>query len=104
MNSLPSAPLDLAGLRRYYRDMAEDTTETVDIDQLERLLKSYDDVPIEIRPNGEIRIKGTPSIRKPLTMKANLGGEYCGRCPDRVWCRWWPPFRAPRQVNSPHES
>jgi hypothetical protein len=51
------------------------------IDQLERLLNSEEDVPIQILPNGEIRQLGqTTSAEmgnmKPLTMRENLGGEY----------------------------
>jgi hypothetical protein len=51
------------------------------IDELERLLNSEEDTPIQILPNGEIREIGrvTPSDmggKKPLTMKENLGGEY----------------------------
>ncbi len=51
------------------------------IDELERLLNSEEDIPIQILPNGEIRQIGqtTPSElgnKKPLTMKENLGGEY----------------------------
>ncbi len=51
------------------------------IDELERLLNSEEDIPIQILPNGEIRQIGqaTPSDmggKKPLTMRENLGGEY----------------------------
>lgn len=51
------------------------------IDELEKLLNSEEEVPIQILPNGEIRQVGraTPSetgTKKPLTMKENLGGEY----------------------------
>jgi hypothetical protein len=51
------------------------------IDELERLLNSEEDIPIQIFPNGEIRQLGqvTPAEtggRKPLTMRENLGGEY----------------------------
>jgi hypothetical protein len=51
------------------------------IDELERLLNSEEDTPIQILPNGEIReIGGATSAdignKKPLTMKENLGGEY----------------------------
>lgn len=53
------------------------------LDELELLLNSEEDVPIQILPNGEIRQIGhaTPSEfgnKKPLTMKENLGGEYRG--------------------------
>jgi hypothetical protein len=53
------------------------------IDELERLLNSEEDIPIQILPNGEIRQLGhaTPAEmggKKPLTMRENLGGEYCG--------------------------
>lgn len=51
------------------------------IDELEKLLNSEEEVPIQILPNGEIRPVGraTPAetgTKKPLTMKENLGGEY----------------------------
>ena len=51
------------------------------IDDLERLLNSEEDTPIQILPNGEIREVGQASSsemgsKKPLTMKENLGGEY----------------------------
>jgi len=51
------------------------------IDDLERLLNSEEDTPIQILPNGEIREVGQASAadmgtKKPLTMKENLGGEY----------------------------
>ncbi|HWM32070.1 MAG TPA: hypothetical protein VNO69_10290 [Methyloceanibacter sp.] len=51
------------------------------IDELERLLNSEEDTPIQILPNGEIREIGGATVaemgsKKPLTMKENLGGEY----------------------------
>ena len=51
------------------------------IDDLEKLLNSEEDTPIQILPNGEIRQVGQASApeigsKKPLTMKENLGGEY----------------------------
>jgi hypothetical protein len=51
------------------------------IDELERLLNSEEDIPIQILPNGEIRQAGDATSselgnKKPLTMKENLGGEY----------------------------
>jgi hypothetical protein len=49
------------------------------IDQLEAILDSEEDVPIEILPNGEIVVGGSEKStgpRKPLTMRENLGGEY----------------------------
>lgn len=51
------------------------------IDELERLLNSEEDTPIQILPNGEIRQLGQATTadmggRKPLTMRENLGGEY----------------------------
>jgi len=51
------------------------------IDELERLLNSEEDTPIQILPNGEIREVGSATSadmgnKKPLTMKENLGGEY----------------------------
>jgi hypothetical protein len=55
------------------------------IDKLNELLESensWDQIPIEILPNGEIRRVGDhssaeikPSMR-PLTFRENLGGEY----------------------------
>lgn len=51
------------------------------IRELERLLDSEEDTPIEILPNGEIRERGSSdgaerSYKKPLTMREELGGEY----------------------------
>jgi hypothetical protein len=51
------------------------------IDELERLLNSEEDIPIQILPNGEIRKLGQATSadmggKKPLTMRENLGGEY----------------------------
>ena len=51
------------------------------IDELEKILASEEEVPIEILPNGEVRAKGQTSPnelggKKPLTMRENLGGEY----------------------------
>jgi hypothetical protein len=51
------------------------------IQELEALLNSEEDTPIQILPNGEIRQVGQTSAselgaKKPLTMKENLGGEY----------------------------
>jgi hypothetical protein len=53
------------------------------IQELEALLNSEEDTPIQILPNGEIREVGQTSTsslggKKPLTMKENLGGEYWG--------------------------
>ena len=51
------------------------------IQELERLLNSEEDIPVQILPNGEIRSKSQTSAadlggEKPLTMEKNLGGEY----------------------------
>ncbi len=51
------------------------------ISELERILQSEEEVPIEILPNGEVRAKGQTTTadrggRKPLTMREDLGGEY----------------------------
>jgi hypothetical protein len=51
------------------------------IDELERLLNSEEDTPIQILPNGEIKEVGRATAaemgtKKPLTMRENLGGEY----------------------------
>jgi hypothetical protein len=51
------------------------------IDDLQKLLDSEEDTPIQILPNGEIREVGRATTsdmgsKKPLTMKENLGGEY----------------------------
>jgi hypothetical protein len=55
------------------------------IQELETLLKSEEETPIQILPNGEIRPVGQTNPlelggKKPLTMRENLGGEY-GRVP-----------------------
>lgn len=55
------------------------------IQDLERILDQEEEVPIEILPNGEIRAKGQTDAgelgggKKPLTMREDLGGEYCTR-------------------------
>ncbi|MGD0154716.1 MAG: hypothetical protein ABSB50_01370 [Terracidiphilus sp.] len=51
------------------------------IQELEQLLNSEEDTPIQILPNGEIRAVGQADAsdlggKKPLTMRENLGGEY----------------------------
>jgi hypothetical protein len=51
------------------------------IDELEALLNSEEDTPIQILPNGEIREVGKATAsdmgnKKPLTMREDLGGEY----------------------------
>ena len=51
------------------------------IRELEQILESEEDAPIEILPNGEIRPRGGSddaerSYKKPLTMREDLGGEY----------------------------
>ena len=51
------------------------------IEELEQMLDSEEDVPIEILPNGEIRAIGDTDAeelgyKKPLTMREDLGGEY----------------------------
>ena len=57
------------------------------INELEEILESEEDTPIEILPNGEIRALGRSDaterdFKKPLTMREDLGGEYqCGRTP-----------------------
>ena len=54
------------------------------IQELEKLLNSEEDTPIQILPNGEIRAAGAVSStelggKKPLTLRENLGGEYAHR-------------------------
>ena len=54
---------------------------TSKIDELEALLNSEEETPIQILPNGEIREIGRETAsdignKKPLTMRENLGGEY----------------------------
>lgn len=51
------------------------------IHELEKILDSEEDTPVEILPNGEVRaIGGSDNVergnRKPITMRENLGGEY----------------------------
>ena len=51
------------------------------IQELERLLNSEEDTPIQILPNGEIRAQAQVTLtnlggKKPVTMRENLGGEY----------------------------
>ena len=54
------------------------------IQELEQILESEEDAPIEILPNGEIRARGGSDnaergYKKPLTMREDLGGEYAYR-------------------------
>ena len=61
--------------------MAEKPT----ISELEQLLESEEDTPIEILPNGEIRPRGRSDdaerdYKKPITMREDLGGEYGQGC------------------------
>lgn len=53
-----------------------ESARRLSIDELQKMLESEDDVPIQIMPNGEIRQAGEPTEKKPLTMRENLGGEY----------------------------
>ncbi len=50
------------------------------IRELEQILDSEEDTPIEILPNGEIRAQGKGASEmvsgKPITMREDLGGEY----------------------------
>ncbi len=51
------------------------------LEELEAVLNSEEETPIQILPNGEIREVGQASaaeigIKKPLTMREDLGGEY----------------------------
>lgn len=51
------------------------------IQELEKLLNTEEDTPVQVLPNGEIRAVGQASPtevggKKPLTMRENLGGEY----------------------------
>lgn len=51
------------------------------LEELEAVLNSEEETPIQILPNGEIREVGQASaadvgLKKPLTMREDLGGEY----------------------------
>jgi hypothetical protein len=51
------------------------------LEELEAVLNSEEETPIQILPNGEIREVGQASaaevgMKKPLTMREDLGGEY----------------------------
>ncbi len=49
------------------------------IKELESILDYEEDTPLEILPNGEIRFQGNAvksGIKKPITMREGLGGEY----------------------------
>lgn len=53
------------------------------LEELEAVLNSEEETPIQILPNGEIREVGNASAaeignKKPLTMREDLGGEYLG--------------------------
>jgi hypothetical protein len=56
-------------------------TKKLSLEELEAVLNSEEETPIQILPNGEIREAGQASaaevgLKKPLTMKEDLGGEY----------------------------
>jgi hypothetical protein len=57
-----------------------DMTKKPTIKELEEILDSEEDTPIEILPNGEIRAQGRGASeiggQKPLTLREDLGGEY----------------------------
>ena len=51
------------------------------ITEIESILEREEDAPLEILPNGEIRMFGESEkaerrSKKPLTMREDLGGEY----------------------------
>ena len=51
------------------------------IQELEKILESEEESPIEILPNGEVRALDSSDsfergYRKPITMREDLGGEY----------------------------
>ena len=80
-------PLDMELILTYYAitTVAQYVEVLMDkkptIQELERLLNTEEDTPIQILPNGEIRAVGQASSsdlggKKPLTMRENLGGEY----------------------------
>jgi hypothetical protein len=53
------------------------TARRLSIAELEQMLRTDDEVPIEILPNGEIRTRDSGDRKvKVLTYRENLGGEY----------------------------
>ena len=56
------------------------------IAELEKMLNSEEEFPMEILPNGEVRAIRKSKLKKlpkVITMKENLGGEY-GRHKNRI--------------------
>jgi len=56
-------------------------SKKLSLEELEAVLNSEEETPIQILPNGEIREVGKESpsdvgTKKPLTMREDLGGEY----------------------------
>lgn len=56
-------------------------SKKLSLEELEAVLNSEEETPIQILPNGEIREVGNASPaevgnKKPLTMREDLGGEY----------------------------
>jgi len=54
------------------------------IQELEALLNTEEETPMQILPNGEIRAVGQTNStelagKKPVTMREDLGGEYWGK-------------------------
>ena len=62
-------------------ELGAEGQHTAFTEELEALLNSEEETPIQILPNGEIREIGKATSaemgkKKPLTMRENLGGEY----------------------------
>lgn len=76
---------DLASWFDWNHPMNQVTPHRYTVDELEKLLQSDDEVPLQILPNGEIvaapagygrRGSNEDGPNKPLTYRENLGGEY----------------------------
>ena len=53
------------------------TTNKPTIEQLEKMLDSDEEPPIQILPDGTVVIRAREAReQKPLTFRENLGGEY----------------------------
>jgi len=70
---------DLKGLKlAEAKALTKATKGKPTLQELEAILDSEEDVPLEILPNGEVRAMKVPGIgKKPITLREDLGGEYC---------------------------
>lgn len=72
-------PLYIDGLLRIILRKKVKMDKKPTIAELEKILNSEEETPIQIMPNGEVRAykkKRSKKTNKPLTMREDIGGEY----------------------------